>query len=69
MDKGKEDKQENAKVSDFLIGLPLPKTEKNRIKSNYKSSTRELLFPLPQKKKKNVERLANRTLIILTTLF
>ena len=68
MDKGKEDKQENAKVSDFLIGLPLPKTEKNRIKSNYKSSTRELLFPLPQKKK-NVERLANRTLIILTTLF
>ena len=68
MDKGKEDKQENAKVSDFLIGLPLPKTEKNRIKSNYKSSTRELFFPLPQKKK-NVERLANRTLIILTTLF
>lgn len=52
MDKGEEDKQENAKVSDFLIGLPLPKTEKNRIKSNYKSSTRELFFPLPQKKKK-----------------
>lgn len=54
MDKGEEDKQENAKVSDFLIGLPLPKTEKNRIKSNYKSSTRELFFPLPQKKKKKM---------------